>query len=155
MNSVCDEKELAELGLTAAAEQVKKDRRLAWQLRTAFEHFRFVTPEGIKKFNSDLQLNTKYEKGRNQWGAILQYDQLGFCPLGQYQAVPPKEALADLRKAKELDCFDDFEVATIVSVEKIPDPIIFGRIKGTDNRYFITQWGDDVKIEQILKEDEG
>jgi hypothetical protein len=36
-----------------------------------------------------------------------------------------------------------------------PDPIIFGRIKGSNNRYFVAQWDDDVKIEQILRADEG
>jgi len=40
-------------------------------------------------------------------------------------------------------------------VTVVPDPILLGRITGCENRYFIAQWDDDVKIEDILKENEG
>jgi hypothetical protein len=61
----------------------------------------------------------------------------------------------DLKKAKDMGCFDYFEVAKVETVEVRPDPIIFGGIEGCDDKFFITQWDDDVSIEEILNENEG
>lgn len=149
------ENELKELGFDAASQQVQKDRELARKLRTAFEHYRVVEPEHFTRFNSDLKAKTEQKDGKNQWGNITTYDRLKFTPVAQYTAVPPPEVLEALRAAKGHGCFDAFEVATIESVRVVPDPIIFGIITGSANKYFIAQWDNDVKIEDILKEDEG
>lgn len=149
------ENDLRELGFTAAAEQVQKDRELARKLRIAFEHFRVVTPAHIERFQSELKTKTQQADGRNQWGEITTHDRLKLTNIASYAAVPPQEALDELRKAKELNCFDTFEVATIESVRVVPDPIVFGVIHGCTNKYFVCQWDEDVKIEDILRPDEG
>ena len=60
------------------------------------------------------------------------------CPIEEYESVPPKEVLTKLRMHKDRLLFDYF---TIASVENIKDPLLFGRIKETEDRYFIAQWG--------------
>lgn len=149
------ENELSELGFTAAAAKVNTDRALARKLRIAFEHFRVVEPDKIQRFQQELRDRTIKDEGKNQWGTIQRYDSLKFTPIEKYPNVPPIEALQELRKAKAFECFDRFEVATIESVKIVPDPIIFGVIDGSLNKYYICQWDDDVKIEDILREDEG
>ena len=147
--------ELEELGFKAAASNVTAKRELARKMRIAFEHFRVITPDHITRFNEELKAKSTTQDGKNKWGSIYTYQTLAFTPIEQYQEVPPAEALGKLREAKALDCFDSFEVATIKSVTVVPDPILLGRIIGCENRYFIAQWDDDVKIEDILKDDEG
>lgn len=153
--STVDEQELRELGLTGAADQVGKDRELARKLRIAFEHFRIVEPDNITRFKEELKTKTLRRDGKNQWGEIEVYDTLKLTPLENYRTVPPQEALVELRKAREMKCFDSFEVATIESVRIVPDPIIFGKIVGSPNLYYVCQWDEDVKIEDILRADEG
>lgn len=58
-------------------------------------------------------------------------------------------------KAQKLKCFDTFEIAKIEAVEERKDPIVFGCITGCPDKFFIAQWDDDVKIEDILTESEG
>jgi hypothetical protein len=144
------EAELRELGLTEAANKVKHQRELARKLRIAFEHFRVVTPEQLARFQGEL-----FEKRtRGSYGSYS-YQALKFTALEAYPNVPPGEVLQKIREAKTHGCFDRFEVLTLESVEVVPDPVVFGIINGCDNKYFVAQWDDDVKIEQILREDEG
>lgn len=150
-----DEIELSELGFEKAATQLTQDKEFARKLRIAFEHFRVVEPKHITRFNEELKARTHKAKGSNQWGQITSYDTLKFTGIAEYTAVPPKPALEALRHAKTLGCFDGYEIATIESVEVVPDPILFGTITGSGNKYFIAQWDDDVKIEDILHVDEG
>jgi hypothetical protein len=147
-----NEAELAELGFVTAAATVKTKRELARKLRIAFEHFRLVTPENFKRFNEELRVKTTKKDDLN-WSTT--FDQLMLTRAEAYGQVPPREVLDKVRQAKELGCFDRFEVATIHSVKVVPDPIIFGVIEGSDNRYFVAQWDDDVKIEDILLPHEG
>jgi hypothetical protein len=144
--------ELEELGFKTAADNVKSRRELARKMRIAFEHFRVVTPDHVTRFNEELKQKTyKMENG----AFTYTYQTMVFTPIEKYPEVPPTEALEKLKEAKALNCFDAFEVANIQSRTVVPDPILFGRIGGCDNRYFIAQWDDDVRIEDILKEDEG
>lgn len=148
---VC-ESDLEELGFTKAAEGLKQKRELARKMRLAFEHFRVVTPDVITRFNEDLYKRSKVNDGK--FGGYT-YQCLKFTPIAQYGEIPPTAALEALRSAKEIGCFDAFEVATIESVKVVPDPILFGVITGCQNKYFIAQWDDDVKIEDILRPEEG
>lgn len=78
------------------------------------------------------------------------YDKLRFTALAEYDKVPPEACLAQLEVAVQRNCFDSFEVADIETIVERPDPIIFGRIKGSEDRFFITQWDNDVDINDIL-----
>jgi len=146
------EAELRELGLTTAANKVKQARDLARKLRIAFEHFRVVTPEILDRFRKELYGHSYELNARNY---SYTYKDLRFTALENYTEVPPREVLSKIKDAKELKCFDRFEVATLETVEKVPDPVVFGIIDGCDNKYFVAQWDDDLKIEEILREAEG
>lgn len=150
------EQELRDLGFEAAANETKAKRALARKLRIAFEHFRVVEPGQIKRFNEELHNKTLNRNPTidNPYGYPV-YQVLKFTPTNQYAGVPPVEVLEKLKEAKKLDCFDAFEVATIESVQVVPDPVLFGVITGCQNKYFIAQWDNDVSIEQILRPEEG
>ena len=57
--------------------------------------------------------------------------------------------------SRHLGVFDTFEVAKIESTRVYRDPIVFGRISGCDDRFYIAQYDDDVKIEDLLGPNEG
>lgn len=146
-----DLKELEELGLDQAAANAAYAQRQSKKLMIAYEHYRFVSPGVVDRFKEALKKKTL--KG-SKYGAST-YDTLNFTSLQYYPQIPPREVLDALRQAKERGCFDLFEVASIETVEVRPDPILFGQVMGCQDRFFIAQWDNDVRIEDILKENEG
>lgn len=141
---------LEKLGFKGASEKLKILSERKKKMAIAYEHYRFVRPEKIVEFNARLRVNTlKNEDYRTTW------QELSFTKIESYNEVPPEFVLTELEKAVDRKCFDSFEVAHIVTNVKVPDPILFGRIEGCADRFFISQWDDDVKIEDILKENEG
>lgn len=134
---------LERLGFTAAGAKVKELSLRKRKMAIAYEHYRFVRPEKITAFNEKLMRDSR--KGGD-------YKTLTFTPVDRYAEVPPAKVLDSLETAQGRKCFDSFEVAHIINVK---DPILFGRISGCADRFFIDQWDDDVKIEDILKPNEG
>ena len=125
---------LAELGLEKASERLLRKHDGKRKILSAINEYRYATQDDIDDFNKEIQKCGK---------------RLVFTELKSYENLPPDDVLDALRKAKEKDCFDSFDVAHI---EMVKDPILFGRIKDFKNLYFyIAQWGDDVRIEDILK----
>lgn len=143
--------ELLELGFDKAGGKLKEKEDLKRKLAIAFEFHRVVTPGIIDRFQKQLRKKTE-KKGK--FGEVS-YDTLAFCKIAEYGEVPPADVLDKVKEAKERKCFDYFEVAKVETVQVRPDPIIFGRIKGVNDRFFIAQWDNDVKIEDILMENEG
>jgi len=151
--------ELELLGLKAASRTVDRKVEMARKMAIASEHHRVVTPKNIEKFNRKLRRRTLsvLRIGRSYKST---WQRLNFTPIDQYEEIPPTPVLEALKKAKELKCFDGFEVATL-KVENAtkmippPDPILFGTIRDCSNKYFIAQWDEDVAIEDILKRGEG
>lgn len=128
---------LAKVGMTAAAAKVKKMRTSRAKMAVAYERYRFIKPEKIHKFQVKLAENNKY---------------LAFIPLEKYEKIPPEGVLKELEQAIGVGCFDRFEVAEI---KRVPDPLLLGIVDGCPDRFFIGQWDDDVKISDILKDNEG
>lgn len=135
---------LEKLGFKKAGAKVKELAILQRKMAIAYEHYRYVRPEKIDAFNKKL-----YDKTRDKLG---QYQRLSFTPVENYEEVPPTHVLDAMDVALGRNCFDSFEVAHIVNVK---DPILFGRITSCQDRFFIDQWLDDVKIEDILTPNEG
>lgn len=141
---------LEKLGFKNASEKIKKIAEKKKRLMIAYEHFRFVRQEKIDAFNEKLKKETtKRMKGTN----YDEWQTLDFSNLESWEKIPPMNVLEDLEKAQDMKCFDSFEVAYIKEVNN--DPIIFGRINGCPDRFFISQWDFDVKIEDILSDKEG
>lgn len=173
--------ELAELGFDTAAIKLNTKLELKRKLALAYEHYRFVTPTIFERFSKALIEKTKkidiacpmcgghpekpkrdYKNANGKCGYCretgaqrMTHDKLVFMTLAEYSEVPPAEVLGKLREAKARNCFDYFEVAKVQTVEVRPDPIIFGCIKGVGEKFFIAQWDNDVKIEDILTANEG
>ncbi len=147
---VYDEERLEKLGLIQASKIVKEMKEVKRKMAIAYEHFRFVRPEKIVEFNEKLRQETLKEgKGYKDYKSLV------FIPLEIYTEVPPVDVLDKIEAAVKFNCFDKFEVAKIESVHVIEDPIVFGIINRCADKFFIAQWDDDVKIEQILAENEG
>lgn len=146
---------LKALGFDRAAQEVDRQQALKAKLELAYKHYRFVTTENIQKFQDKLKAESTEEVGSNQWGTITQHKRLKFTAVKDYSSVPPFDVLDALETAQNLKCFDTFEIASIEWEKHVPDPILFGRIEGCADRFFIAQWDDDVKIEDILQGDEG
>ncbi len=62
--------------------------------------------------------------------------------------VPPQEVLEKLKIARDAKLFDDYAV---LHIQYVPDPILCGLIKESNDLYFIAEWGDDVKLTDIVK----
>ena len=144
------EERLEKLGLKAASKRVIELRERKRKLALAYEHYRFVRQEKIDAFNQKLQKETQKDMKNG-----YEYKTLSFTALESYEATPPESVLDALETAIGRNCFDSYEVAHIVTKVVTPDPILFGRIKACSDRFYIAQWDNDVRIEDILKSNEG
>lgn len=145
------EERLEKLGFKAASKRVVELRERKRKLALAYEHYRFVRQEKIDAFNKKLMEESRKDIKGNGY----EYKTLSFTPMENYQETPPESVLDLLETAIGRNCFDSFEVAHIVTVIKTPDPILFGRIRACPDRFYVGQWDDDVKIEDILAANEG
>lgn len=151
-----DEKKLDQLGFKKAASDLNKAKELKRKMTIAYEHFRYVRPEKFDAYDEKLKRNTLKEEGRQGSSEYFHnYDKLAFIPIAEYPNVPPQAVLDKIESAQEQKCFDRFEVCKVESIREYKDPIIFGVIEGCPDRFFISQWDTDVRIEDILNENEG
>lgn len=141
---------LEKLGFKQASNRVKELRELNRKMEIAYKNFRHIRQEKIDTFNEKLKKESMVESKSS-----YQYKYLKFTPLEEYTEVPPDTVLDEIEKAQAIGCFDTFEIAKIEDVVVTKDPIVFGRINKCPDRFFIGQWDDDVKIEQILSEGQG
>lgn len=140
---------LEALGFKTAALKVKELISKQRKLAIAYEHYRFIRQDKIDAFNAKLRAKS----GKNMGDAMLmEYQKLDFMDASRYEGIPPDSVLDSLEKAKDHKCFDNYEVAYIRNVK---DPLLLGRVNGCPDRFFIDQWDNDVKIEDILKTNEG
>jgi hypothetical protein len=136
---------LESLGFGRAAAKVKEASVRKRKLAIAYEHYRYVRQENVDKFNAALKVKTaKVDR--------LEYQRLAFTSISDYPDVPPNDVLEAMSVAVGRQCFDTFEIAHIVQVK---DPILFGRVTGCPDRFYVAQWDDDVKISDLLKDNEG
>lgn len=71
-------------------------------------------------------------------------------PIGLYPEVPPDEVLERAESFKGV--FDYLTVGKVETMECEPvkDPLLLGRLNGSEDRFFLAQWGDDLHVEDIL-----
>lgn len=82
--------------------------------------------------------------------------------LENYVKNIPKDVVADIKKAKSKNIFDEFvvihydpnkEAAAMTEEEERKDPIVFGTIEESDRYYFIADWEDeycDLTLDDIV-----
>lgn len=141
---------LKSLGLTKAAETIEESASLTSKLNHAYQHYRYLPPSAIQRFQERL----RSEAITDERGAVV-YKQLAFTRLDQYPTLPPEAMLLALESAKAHGCFDYFEVAHLETIKKLPDPLLLGCITNCADKFFITQWDEDVTITDVLQPDEG
>lgn len=162
-----------ESGFTAVATELERKVMLGRKLAIAMEHFRYVKPENVAAFQAKLKAKTERpataeEQNGSMWKAGYRVstimDQLVFHEMGAYAGLPPADVMEKVSAARALKTkdgvkvFDSYEVAEVQPVAthvKLPDPIVFGRIAGCDLRFFIADWGTDVKISDLIAKNEG
>ena len=132
---------LEKLGLKSAAKKLNGAQKLS----IAYAKYGFITQEKVDRFNEKLRIETLTEDK-----TARSYKRLLFTPLDSYHKVPPQDVLVRLEAAMNDAIFDTFEIATIQWVKEIIDPILFGRIDGCPDRFYVAQWDDDVRIEDIV-----
>jgi hypothetical protein len=146
---------LEKLGFTKASEELKIKEELKRKMTIAYEHFRYVRPEKITAFNEKLKQETIKREGKKGVNLYENYDKLSFTSIKEYETIPPTDVLEKIEEAQEIGCFDEFEIAKIESVKEYKDPIVFGKINGCSDLFFVAQWDNDVSIEDILMPNEG
>lgn len=62
-------------------------------------------------------------------------------------SMPPADVLGKLATAQKENLFDEY---AIIHVAKVHDPILVGKVKGVEDLYFIAEWGDDVKLADLV-----
>ena len=138
---------LGRLGFKKASSKIKELSVKKQKMSIAYAMFKFVRPEKVRAFNDKLRAKT------HNWDKMGGYHTLDFIGIGDYEGAPPDTVLEKLEKAQSLQApsgaavFDQYEIGYI---KKVNDPLLFGRINGCPDRFFIDQWDDDVKIEDIL-----
>jgi hypothetical protein len=142
------EERLEKAGFTQAGKRIKELRERKRKLMLAYKNYRFVRQENVDNFNTALKKKTI--TGKEPYNATWQ--KLDFVSIASYAEAPPEYVIKDLELAIERKCFDSFEVAYIRDAK---DPILFGRIGLCPDRFFIAQWDEDVKITDLLKDNEG
>jgi hypothetical protein len=60
----------------------------------------------------------------------------------------PDDVLDSLEVAKERHLFDTMHV---LWAERVPDPLLLGRVDGCEDYFFIAEWGDDITFDQLTK----
>ena len=150
-----DIERLEQLGLTKVATAIREELSIRQKLAIAYQHYRYVTAEKIAAFDAKLAAETRTDEGSNQWGMIYSYKRTKLTPLQDYTKLPPDSVLDALETAQGRGCFDQYQVMTIEYHKIVPDPILFGRVNDCSDLFYVAQWDDDVKIEDILKDHEG
>lgn len=146
---------LKKAGFAKAAAKVKEQAERKRRLVVAYENYRYVRAEKFVEFNKKLYEQTVKRTGKKGRDLVEKYDKLIFTPIASYEKVPPTDVLEKVAEASERGVFDALEVAHIESVVEQKDPIVFGLIKGCTDRFFIAQWDNDIRIEDLLAENEG
>lgn len=118
------------------------------KLAIATEHFPWVTTADIDWYNDWLKDTT------TTWTRdAYRHDQLVSHTADSYRGIPPQDVLEKVSKANDLKCFDQvlvFDVQTVAEA-RYHDPIVFGSISGSDRLFFIAQWGEDVKFDDLVR----
>lgn len=68
-------------------------------------------------------------------------------PIKEYETIPPRRVLDSLKAHQARQIFDEFLVAT---VEHVRDPFLLGRVEGSEDRYFIAAWDDDIALDDVI-----
>lgn len=143
--------------------------RLARQLKIIDSGFLIIKEEKIKnllmkcvKMKKDIRYSQIYFKPDNSEGlseyieCYSLYDKEakhGWIEtlVEKYNKIPPKYVFEKLKTVRNLNLFDYYTVAELGTLtEKQKDPLLLGRLKNESDRFFISQWDDDIKLDDLI-----
>lgn len=137
-------------GFKKAGEKAQEDYALAKKLLLAYADYQIVTKKNFDDFNKALKAKT--HRSLDRYTQV--WKEVKLQRIENYEQLPPVEVLELVAAAKKTELFDKFEVAYIANTHyhRDPDPIVFGSINGCSDLFFIAQWGDDMKLTDLLGE---
>ncbi len=143
-----------ELGMIRIAENLENKAIKAWkELEISLAGYKRINAEELEIFRAELRKIGDMKSKRELIETSL-HDYMG-QNLDQGSEItdseiglPPAEILEKLKVAKDSKLFDAF---SILHIKYVPDPILCGRIEESQDLYFIAEWGDDVKLTDIVK----
>lgn len=97
-----------------------------------------VEGPSLEARTKDFASMAKNTLGRFRWVEV---------PVANYDGIPPEHVLLRLAEEKQKGIFQEYHVA---SVENIHDPLLLGIVKGCEDRFFLSQWGDDVSLDDVI-----
>lgn len=123
---------LARLGMKEATSRLTKKKAATQKMHLAYQHFKYVRQEALDSYQAKEL--TPHRK------------RFAYAALAEYPGVPPVEVLDAIESAQKVGCFDEI---TVMSVEDVKDPIVWGKVNGCSDLFFIAQWDKDITLEQI------
>lgn len=162
-----------ESGFIAAADRLEEKARVARTLAIAYEHYRYVTQEQIDAFQGRLKRATTRKptieeiyasrSPRSSFVGLSDeqlvryatpvYDHLVLDNLEAYEGLPPVDVMLKVKEARSRGIFNGFQVAHVQPVATrivLPDPIVFGCVQGCTDRFFVAEWGTDVRLADLV-----
>lgn len=160
---------LKRLGFVRAAAPVIEKAEMAKRLeKVTAENFIVIRPAKIQSFLD--RLATEYNKKHGKSKDVCKTDFQGLPPLKartvhasgyqgigifaweetaieDYAGIPPDNVLSRFEEVAAKKVFDYFTIGTVQAVK---DPLLMGRVKGVEDRFFIAQWGDDVSLDDVI-----
>jgi len=99
--------------------------------------------EHRKLISCYAQTNDYYSADNNSIGKFVWQEH----ELENYPGVPPKHILDAIVEHKSRNVFD---YLTIAEVKGLHDPLLLGRLDDIEDAYFITQWGNDIQLDDVI-----
>lgn len=92
---------------------------------------------------NDIAIPTKHFhlNGKNTIGQYCWTE----TKIEDYKGIPPEFVLEKIEQYKQ-----NFDYMTIAEVNAIKDPLLLGRVNDCTDRFFLKQWGEDVKLDDII-----
>jgi hypothetical protein len=127
--------------------QNKSDIKI--RIDIAHSRYPYVTQDRVNDFTNRLEKSTE-----KKVDGMIHYQTLKWMPIEEYTEIPPIYAMEAVHKAQKTNIFDWFELVKPIwkqkPEEKVIDPIVFGRINSCSDRFYITQWDDDIAINDFF-----
>ena len=140
---------LEKLGLKAQATILEEELILRQKLNKMMEwDYKILTHKDIEKFSFDNKMTMTKDGLAVHIDSVENY--IGTKKTNEAKdKIIPDDILDEFEKARERQLFDTF---SILWVEKVKDPLLLGQINGCKDYFLIAEWADDIKFDDIVKE---
>jgi hypothetical protein len=138
---------LEKLGLKSQARILEQEIVLRQKLNKLKEwDYNILTHSSIEKYDGSTSMGLKNVV---KIDSVEKYVGIDNSTAAKDKIIPDV-VLDKFQEAKDRCLFDSF---AILWVEKIKnDPLLLGQIDGCSDYFFIAEWGDDIKFEDIANE---